>query len=309
MITSRLNLNPISSHLKAVWTIAFLLLIHTWVNSQVFNGSIVNTAGNSLIPSTGTGGCTVAPQTTGGTIFNNTVAGLGAGATLLSITVNFTHTFDSDIDMFMRAPNGQILELSTDNGAGNDNFTNTEFCDGAAINITAGAPPYTGQFRPEGTLVADVCGVTITPTVTTIAGFTAGQNGTWQLVILDDVGADAGVMISWSLNFAPVCGFVGAPGPLPALNFTGNNPAVCGIMNQNVTAPILLASCAGTATMQVFLDGVLIFNSIMSGATFQISASLGMHTLTYRLPCVPEIAQPLNVTDAVPPSIICPGIL
>ena len=35
-------------------------------------GSATNTAGNNLIPSAGTGGCTVAPQTTGGTIFNLT---------------------------------------------------------------------------------------------------------------------------------------------------------------------------------------------------------------------------------------------
>ncbi|HLF65956.1 MAG TPA: hypothetical protein VI603_19490, partial [Saprospiraceae bacterium] len=32
------------------------------LNAQMFNGNTVNTAGNSLIPSTGTGGCTVAPQ-------------------------------------------------------------------------------------------------------------------------------------------------------------------------------------------------------------------------------------------------------
>src|SRR5262245_6003020 len=89
------------------------------VNAQVFAGQALNTAGNNLIPSVGTGGCAVAPQLTGGTIFNNNVAGLAAGATLLSITINITHTFDSDLDIYLRAPNGQILELSTDNGAGN----------------------------------------------------------------------------------------------------------------------------------------------------------------------------------------------
>src|SRR5690349_15194003 len=118
------------------WCLSLLgvLLSFTVGMAQTFNGAVLNTAGNALIPSAGTGGCAVAPQTTGGTIFNVNVAGLAAGTPLASVQLNFTHTFDSDIDMFLRAPNGQVLELSTDNGAGNDNFTNTIFCDNAAIN-------------------------------------------------------------------------------------------------------------------------------------------------------------------------------
>ncbi|MEO6131392.1 MAG: hypothetical protein ABIQ02_06060, partial [Saprospiraceae bacterium] len=116
MNTNRLSQRCISSALKVGWSLAFLLLTLTWVSAQTFNGSIVNTAGNSGIPSSGTGGCTVVPQTTGGTIFNDAVAGLVAGQGVSKVTVNFTHTFDSDIDMFLKAPNGQIIELSTDNG-------------------------------------------------------------------------------------------------------------------------------------------------------------------------------------------------
>ncbi|HLF63043.1 MAG TPA: proprotein convertase P-domain-containing protein, partial [Saprospiraceae bacterium] len=171
------------------------------LNAQMFNGSTVNTAGNSLIPSTGTGGCTVAPQNTGGTTFNNAVAGLAGNAFVDKVQVNFTHTFDSDVDFFLQSPSGQVIELSTDNGGGGDNFTNTVFDDGAP-NITTGAPPYTGTFAPEGTLTTENCGTTLTPTVTTLAGFTSGQNGTWQLRFWDDIGADIGTMMAWSITFA-----------------------------------------------------------------------------------------------------------
>lgn len=140
------------------WCLSVLgiLLSVSLATAQTFNGSIINTAGNGAIPSAGTGGCGVEPQTaaTGGTRFNNVVAGLGAGATVASVQLNFTHTFDGDLDIYLVSPGGQVLELSTDNGGGNDNFTNTVFCDNAATNITAGAAPFTGTFRPEGTLVA-----------------------------------------------------------------------------------------------------------------------------------------------------------
>lgn len=175
---------------KSLWTVFFLAYLagSVQMNAQTFNGSTVNTAGNSAIPSTGTGGCTVAPQTTGGTIFNCTVSGLTSTACLRlsGITVNFTHTFDSDIDMFLVSPTGQILELSTDNGAGNDNFTNTRFCDTATTNITAGAAPFTGIFLAEGSLTATVCGTTVQPNVTSLSGITVA-NGTWSLLIIDDV--------------------------------------------------------------------------------------------------------------------------
>src|SRR5688500_458670 len=98
MNTNRLNYKPIATALKIMWSLAFVLLIQTWATSQVFNGNTLNTAGNSLIPSAGTGGCTVAPQNTGGTNFIAPVAGLAPGATLLSVRVNFTHTFDADVD-------------------------------------------------------------------------------------------------------------------------------------------------------------------------------------------------------------------
>ncbi|OSZ80048.1 hypothetical protein CAP36_01940 [Chitinophagaceae bacterium IBVUCB2] len=219
-----------------------LLISATNISAQTFNGNTVNTAGNSAIPSTGTGGCAAAPQTTGGTIFNNTVAGLPANIYLQEVRVNFTHTFDGDIDMYLVAPNGQILELSSDNGGGGDNFTNTVFRDGVATSITAGAAPFTGTFRPEGSLTASACGTTITPNVTTLAGFTLSQNGVWQLVIKDDAGGDLGAMLNWSLVFT-AC-LVNCPGNISVPNTPGQCNAVV-----NYPAPVSVGVCGNITTM------------------------------------------------------------
>lgn len=165
--------------------------------AQTFPGSTINTSGNSLIPSVGTGGCSVAPQTTGGTVFNATVAGLSTDAEILKVEMNLTHTFDSDLDIFLRAPNGQILELTSDNGGGGDNFTDTVFKDGWP-SITAGTPPFTFTFSPEGWIAASCAA--LTGNVPDLEGFVAGQNGVWQLVIMDDLGADGGNMLGWSIT-------------------------------------------------------------------------------------------------------------
>jgi len=230
--------------------------------AQTFNGSAINTAGNSLIPSTGTGGCAVAPQTFGGTLFDATVAGVSAAQGAPSVLLNFTHTFGEDIDMYLRAPNGQLLELSTDNGGAGDNFTNTVFVDSAAQSITAGTSPFTGNFRPEGTLTVNNCGLTITPTVSTLAGFTAGQNGTWQLVILDDAGSDVGAMLNWSLTFPPVSNadlavvLSDSPDPVTAgnnLSYTAQltNTGPTDATNASVALPVP----AGTTFVSASADG------------------------------------------------------
>lgn len=134
---------------------------------------------------------------------NIVVAGyVGTVATTnITVTVNITHTFDADLDMFLTASNGQILMLSTDNGGGGDNYTNTVFGTAGATNITAGAAPFTGTFRPEGALVL-ACGKTGTvATFTAIGGGALNPNGTWSLQVSDDLAALTGTLLNWSITF------------------------------------------------------------------------------------------------------------
>lgn len=100
------------------------------------------------------------------------------------VTLNITHTYDSDVDIWLDAPAAAELELSTDNGGSGDNYTNTVFAIGGA-SITGGTAPFTGVFGPEGNFA------TIVNTAAT---------GAWTLRVADDVTTDAGTLDSWKLN-------------------------------------------------------------------------------------------------------------
>jgi subtilisin-like proprotein convertase family protein len=109
----------------------------------------------------------------------------------LNVTVNITHPIDQELDIFLVAPNGTEIELSTDNGGLGANYTNTIFDDAAGLSITAGVAPFTGTFRPEENL-AQLAGIPVA--------------GTWRLRIIDDTpgGGEfpaAGTLNDWSLQF------------------------------------------------------------------------------------------------------------
>ncbi len=101
---------------------------------------------------------------------------------------SIVHTYDGDLDIYIHHPDATEVELSTDNGGTGENFTNTRLDDEAATSIADGSAPFTGSFRPEGSLA-------------TLDGKTA--NGTWTLRIYDDAGSDTGTLNAWSLV---VCG-------------------------------------------------------------------------------------------------------
>ena len=113
------------------------------------------------------------------------ISGIPADATVtaVSVTVNITHTFDGDIDMFLIGPNGTQIELSTDNGGLDDNYVNTVFTNTASTSITAGVAPFTGSFLPEGNLTASF----------------SIPNGNWSLFLQDDAGGDLGTLTNWSI--------------------------------------------------------------------------------------------------------------
>jgi cysteine-rich repeat protein len=100
-------------------------------------------------------------------------------------TVNITHTWDSDVDIYLVSPGGTTLDISTDNGSSNDNYTNTTFDDACTTPVTSGSAPFSGCYKPE----------------TPLSGL-IGQpaNGTWTLKIDDDAAGDTGTLNSWSIS-------------------------------------------------------------------------------------------------------------
>jgi hypothetical protein len=95
------------------------------------------------------------------------------------------------LDIYLVSPNGTVFLISTNNGVGNPNYTNTTISDAGATNITAGLTPFTGTFQPE---------------VGTFASYGGTFAGIWRLYVFDDAGGgDSGDITNFSvtLNLPP----------------------------------------------------------------------------------------------------------
>jgi len=124
---------------------------------------------------------------------------------LVSVCINITHTWDSDLNINLIAPDGTDIMLLSYVGGSDDNFTNTCFSQSAATSIVSGTAPFTGTFKPMNTL----------------GNANNGQNGngTWKLRIVDTYAADMGNLLSWDITF-------GTGAPLPNLFTSSNLPIV-----------------------------------------------------------------------------------
>src|SRR4029077_7003709 len=151
-----------------------------------------------------------------------TVAGLSGVLVDVDVSVDLTHPQPDQLDVYLVAPSGRTVTLTTDNGGGNDDvFAGTTFDDQAAgtpsapnvRNFVYANAVATGPIQPEeplGTLIGE------------------DPNGPWALVVVDDTGGQTGKLRSWSLTLSTVPSL--RPGPPASFAGTGgsipdNNPA------------------------------------------------------------------------------------
>ena len=102
----------------------------------------------------------------------------------LNVKVNIDHGCNSELDVYLTAPDSTQVELFTDVGDSSENFHDTILDSEASQSITEGTAPFTGSFIPEGDL-DELTGKEI--------------HGTWQLEIIDDGWEASGILNSWSL--------------------------------------------------------------------------------------------------------------
>ena len=103
----------------------------------------------------------------------------------VNVTLNINHTFNGDLDVKLIGSDGTEVILFEDVGASGENFTNTVLDDDASTAINAGSAPFTGTFRPQGSL-SDFNGLM--------------SAGDWTLSITDDANQDGGELLNWSLQ-------------------------------------------------------------------------------------------------------------
>ncbi|MBU1719241.1 MAG: proprotein convertase P-domain-containing protein, partial [Bacteroidetes bacterium] len=107
----------------------------------------------------------------------------------VNVKINITHTWDGDLNIYLRHPDGTTVLLCERRGGSGDNFVNTWFDDESGTAISAGSAPFTGSYSPDNPLTAFDGKVT---------------NGTWKLQVCDAAGADVGTLTQWELSITYV---------------------------------------------------------------------------------------------------------
>lgn len=155
----------------------FILLFFTAITfSQAFNGTSGNVSDDGATN-------TFTANVTG-------LSGLSAAHGLVQVCLDITHTYNSDLNVHLIAPDGTEINLFSGIGGGDDNFSDTCLSQTAANSINTTVAPFSGIFRPQETL----------------GNINNGQigNGTWKLSIVDTYpDADTGTVNSWSIQFGP----------------------------------------------------------------------------------------------------------
>jgi subtilisin-like proprotein convertase family protein len=130
-------------------------------------------------------------------VFN--VSGLDVYTTDVSFTLNLTHPWDTDTNIYLFSPTGQGIMLFNGNGSGvfGVDFTDTVFTDAGAANINTGVAPYTGSFLADGTMGTWTDnGTGFTTNISLFSGFLGNDpNGMWTLQINDVASPDGGDLL------------------------------------------------------------------------------------------------------------------
>jgi subtilisin-like proprotein convertase family protein len=174
--------------------------------------------------------------------FNINVSGLTPTALngthgLVSVCLNITHTYDSDLNIDLIAPDGTDIMLLSYVGGSGDNFTNTCFNQTVTTSIVSGSAPFSGTYKPMNTL----------------GNVNNGQNGNgvWKLRIVDTYASDAGNLLNWNITF-------GSSAPLPNVFAASNLPIVV----INTFSQTIVNDPKINANMKIIYNGTGMINHV-----------------------------------------------
>jgi len=141
---------------------------------------------------------------------------------------DISHTYDSDLNIFLVAPDGTSINLVSGIGGGDDNFTNTCLNQSAPTSINTASAPFSGLFKPQETL----------------GNVNNGQNGNglWKLRIIDTYpDADTGEVINWTITFGENAAtpFVFTSSNLPIIVINTNGVEIVDEPSINATMGII----------------------------------------------------------------------
>lgn len=182
-------------------------------------GDVENNYGTHSIPALGDGGgCNQEPQLSGGTKYfahvqlpQSQTPEFYNNVSLAKLWLNVDHARLSDLDIFLKAPNGRVVEVTSNNG-GNGTKISADFYDSATGDVTLSQFNTIGNFKPEGSAATSCGGFGATYNTngtlhSKFSDFSSGgawQNdmlGNWELIVFDEVAQATGKVVEWKLFF------------------------------------------------------------------------------------------------------------
>ena len=169
---------------------------------------------------------------------------------LENVCFDISHTYDSDLQISIKSPDGTTILLSDRRGGAGDDFSGTCFRgNGAQGMISNGTPPFPGVYIPDGNL--------------SLINNGQNPNGTWWLIVSDMAGADTGNVNSMTIRFGnnPT-----PPNPVSSLPCSTTNVANCYCPDSTATDCDLLPDMIASGkiiqdTYQEFAGNITLANA------------------------------------------------
>ena len=219
------------------------------------------------------------------------VSGVTGAVQSISVNFNITHTWDGDVKINLKAPNGSILNLVNQRGGSGENFVNTTISSASSNPVSGGSAPFTGTYSADA-----VNAVGIAPNLSNVTAFSSlysTPNGAWSLIISDHGAGDVGTLTSWSItiNYAVPDAAVWTPVTGLFSDAAGTIPYVAGTATSTVYAgPAATTTYSATVT-----------NSGTSTSTFSTGGSV-------TIPGVAPASTPAGAGGPYPSTLAVAGL-
>ncbi|MBI5471063.1 MAG: T9SS type A sorting domain-containing protein [Ignavibacteriae bacterium] len=193
-------------------TIAFTLTVTHSAGTDVSTFTLTSGASGTPTQLNNTTSTAIPDNNSTGVDIPITVSGFTTPIAKVTASFYITHTYDGDLNISLIGPDNTTVALVSRRGGTGENFgsgcgsqaTRTTLDDAATTQISAGAAPFVGSYRPEASLTAFV------------GKSGAAVNGIWKLHVADVASIDTGRVHCWSLFLSPLSCTAGS-GPCPPL--------------------------------------------------------------------------------------------
>ncbi|RYD46969.1 MAG: lamin tail domain-containing protein, partial [Verrucomicrobiaceae bacterium] len=246
--------------MKSSTTLLLLSSLFTVGHATAATGSFTSSASIS-IPTVTT---TITPATPYPSSLN--VSGLPGGISRMTVTLNgFSHTWPSDVDIMLVAPDGTSAIIFSDVGSDIDaNSLTLTLDDSSPALLPSSSALTSGSYRPTNVGSGDVFSSPApSPNSNVLLSSFNGisPNGTWNLFVMDDSVGDGGSIAGWTLNIETAA--TASEGDLVISEFrvrgtNGQHDEFVEIQNVTDTDILVMAS-SGTGFAVAASDGLARF--------------------------------------------------